>query len=669
MASTGKCLLWLTALTTTSWAMTGCTDSGHPATAAPTTSAHPVRPSHAVAPAHPHHREPTVTATPSPVALVTTRPQASVLVISDGSAVVRVGGRDVHFPGPVTDAAVSPNGLDIAFVDGLGNIAVGRLDGSRVRALTSTDPRVRRAQPTFEDGGSEIVFSERGHDGVWRLKEVAADGHDQLTDGSPDPTLDETQSDGGHDTAPNATWFQASHADTARSVLAFEHRTARGVTKVYVADRNQRGFGATPLLPGHAPAVSPSGDRVAFIGATGQIFVERLRTDTPRADQITWGARPTGHLAWSPDGRRLFFSTARDVEAVSSTPVSPGRNPVQVVLSRPGVPSLGTVTQPTVGLFAGTDPVHAAVAVSRSHYVGGTQLPMDESGAYGISWADHVTLLSTDDPSAAAPAAVLAHNGPILFLRGGRLDPEVRDEIVRLLDRPHGFHLRATVDVVGTATDIPDTVVTELRDLGFRVRRFSPDDAAGIAAHAALGRYDTYVVVSKDDLPAVASARDTVNPILLTDGSIMPTETARKLDHMIHSKHTPATVYAVGAEAQAAVRSSWTGKGAFQVIDVGGSSVGSTSLAAMQVLYDSPGRLSVTAATDWQDGLIAGMAAPTFVLDGALTRGATAWLAASQPVMRSVYVLGSATALAGNVGRAVYGDRYEVDRTPNDITQ
>jgi hypothetical protein len=452
-------------------------------------------------------------------------------------------------------------------------------------------------------------------------------------------------------------------------VLVVEHRTARGRLKVYVADRNQRGFGATPLLAGRAPAVSPTGDRVAFIGAAGQIQVEPLGDGRRRPTQVTWGARPTGYLAWSPDGRRIFFSTARDVESVSSTPAAPGRNPVRVVLRQPGVASLGSTLRPTLGIIAVADPVSAAVAVSRAHFVDGSDLPMDDSGAYGISWADHVTLLSTDDPSAAAPAAALAGNGPVLFLRDGRLDPQVRDEIVRLLDRPRGFHMRGTVDIVGTSADVPDRVAAELQGLRIRVRRYSPESAAAVAARVARGRYDTYVVVSKDDLPVIASARGTLDPLLLTDGSTMPAETAAKLDHMLHEKDTPATVYAVGGEAQAAVRSSWTGKQPFRVIDVGGPDADATSLAAVESLYDAPGRLSVTTASSWQDMLIAGMVGPALVVDHGLTVEARNWLAVSQPVMRSVYVLGGSPALADTVGHTVFGRHYDVEQAPTDITE
>ena len=673
MTSAGKCLLWLTALTTASLTVTGCTGSDGRLAAAKeavsTSSPHPELFHH-----HKPHgpgriSTPTEAAVPSPSTPVTEARQSFVLVVSDGTDAVRVAGRDVTFPGPVSEAVVSPNGLVIGFVDGQGDIATARLDGTGLRVLTSTDPGVRRAHPTFEDGGSEIVFSERGHDGVWRLKEVAADGHDQLELGKPDPTVEETKPDHGHDTAPNATWSQASHADSARSVLVFEHRTSRGRVKVYVADRNQRGFGPSPLLDGRSPAVSPTGDRIAFIGTAGQIQVQRLDA-RPRPRQVTWGAHPVGHLAWSPDGRRIFFSTSSDVESVSSIPLSPGHNPADVVLHHAGVASPGTVSRPAVGTFPGTDPVTAALAVSRARFVDGTQVPVDESSGYGVSWADHVTLVSTDDRTAAAPAAAIARGGPILFLPDGRLDPRVRDEILRLMQRPQGFR-RGMVDIVGSPTAVSDSVMSELQSAHVRVSRFDPTTGAADVADALQGRDQTYVVVSQDDLSAVASSASATDPVLLTDGSTMPAATAAELDRMARDRYsaTPA-VYAVGRDAQAAVRSSWPGKRPFTIVDVGGTDVAGDSLAAVQGLYDAPGRLSVATSADWRAMLIAGMAGPTLVVaHRGLTPGASEWLAASQAVMRNVYVVGGSSALATTAGQAVFGDRYVLRRSPTDITQ
>ena len=690
MTNTGRCLLWLTAMSTASLALTGCDGSAasHTASdtgshtgavaAAPTSGATTgPRPSRSARPAKPRQaRDTPASATPSPVGRVTTAPPPrSALVISDGSDVVRVDGGTVRFSTTVTDATVSPNGMDLAFVDRLGNIALTHLDGTGLRVLTTTDPGVRRAQPTFEDGGSEIIFSERGHDGVWRLKEVAADGHDQLEAGKPDPTLEETAPDGGHDTAPDAIWFQASHNDSARSVLAFEHRTPRGVTKVYVADRNQRGFGGYPLVPGRAPAVSPTGDRVAYLGADGQVHVQTIPMQTvhPHPTQVTWSAHPTGHLAWTADGRRILFSTSHDVESVSSTVATPGRNPVRVVLRHPGVASSALLARPAVGTYPGTDPVGTAVAVSRARFVDGTAIPTDESEGFGITRASHVTLLSTSDPDAAPTAAAVGAGGPILFLPDGRLDPLVRAEIVRLLQAPRGFRMRETVDIVGSTSQVPASVDAELRGiegLRLKVRRLSPDTAAADAAHAVRGQYATYVVVSEDDLPAIASAAGAENPVLLTDGSVMPAETATRLDRMARDPGDPATVYAVGRRAQAAVRSSWAGKRPFRIIDVGGADPYGDSLAAVQSLYDAPGRVAVSTGGDWRDVLISSMVGPALVVgqDAGASSAARAWLGAGEAVLRSVYVMGGSADLARTVGTAVYGDRYVVRRSPTDIT-
>jgi hypothetical protein len=563
--------------------------------------------------------------------------------------------------------------MEVAFVDGQGNIATARLDGTGVRVLTAPDPEVRRAQPTFEDGGSEIVFSERGHDGVWRLKEVAADGHDDLASGKADPTVEETQADRGDDTAPSATWFQASHGTTAHSELVFEHRTPGGKLQVYIADRNQRGFGASRFVAGRAPAVSPTGDRVAFI-ADGQIRVMRLASDRRHSTQVTWGAHPVGHLAWSADGCRIAFSSDRDVESVASTPAVVGHNPAHIVRRYPGVASYGTLRRPVVGTYAGGDAVSRALAVSRAHFASGDDIAMDETSGYGVTWTDHVTLVGTSDPAAAAAADAVAHGGALLFTRGATLQPAVRDEIVRLLHRPHGFGTRVTVDVVGTPGDVPDSVLAALHALRplvphLRVRRIDPADPAGAAAGAVEGSSSIYVVASQDDLTAIASSAGGGSPLLLTEGSTMPVAAARRLNHIWHEPGTPATVYAVGAAAQAAVRSPWPGKKAFQIVDIGGVDTTSTSLAAVQGLYDAPGRLVVTAADDWRDQLIGGMVGPTLVVDGSLSPDARSWLEASQPVMRAVYLLGAATDQTAAMGQAVYGERYRVVPSPRDITQ
>ncbi|MGH3444237.1 MAG: hypothetical protein ACRDPB_02565 [Nocardioidaceae bacterium] len=602
-----------------------------------------------------------------------------LLVLSDGTDEVGVDHHDVTFPGPVRDGAVSPNGTEIAYVDGDGNIATAHLDGTGVRVLTSTDPGVRRAHPTFEDGGSEIVFTERGTDGTWRLKEVASDGHDQLTSGGEDPTLLETRHDHGRDTAPSATWFQVSHDTTARSVMVFQHRTASGTKKVFILDRNQRGFGATSLLDGSSPAVSPAGDKIAFIATSRQIDVQTLPVPikhngrlAPDPRQVTWGAAPAGHLAWSPDGRTLVFSTAHDVETVDADPAAGSTsNPVTVVLHHRGVGSFGSSAVPSVGVYSG-DPSDLALDVSRAHWVRGVDAPMDEGSSMGVAAADRVTLVDADDPGSAAVAAAVAGDdrGPVLFVRGGTLDPPVRAEIARVLRWPNGMSGRNRVDIVGDTSAVPDRVAAEIRAMGFRVRRFDPSHPAAAAAAAVRYRPSAYIVVSRTDLPAVLSSVGTGTAVLLTNGSRMPAATADRIDRMQRDPGYPPTVYAVGMQAQAAVRTSWPGKRHFRTVDLGGPDPYANSLDAARSLYDGPGRVAVSTTSDWQAALVGSTIGPTILVDeGHGMESATSdWLTAGEASLRGVYVFGGSRSLPDLVGHAVFGpSHFDTVAHPHDI--
>jgi hypothetical protein len=348
------------------------------------------------------------------------------------------------------------------------------------------------------------------------------------------------------------------------------------------------------------------------------------------------------------------------------------------VLAHPGVAASTTRARPTVGTFTTSDPVRAAVEVSHARYAGGAGLATEEVDGYGVTWASQVTLLSTDDPAAAPTAAAVAAGGPILFLRDGRLDPQVSAEVQRLLRRPHGLHKGVHVDVVASPGAVPASVTTDLESLGLRVRQISAGDAVRAAAATQPGRYYSYVVASQQDLPAVVAAAgvssspDTgLRPLLLTDGTTMSAASAARLDRIMHSSDAPATVYAVGSAAQAAVRSSWAGKRPFRIVDVGGSDPATTSLAAVEQLYDSPDRVSVTTSADWRSLLVAGMVGPTLVVDpGTGPSSATrAWLAASGAAYRASYVFGGTPGLARRVGADVYGTHYDVRRTPTDIPQ
>jgi dipeptidyl aminopeptidase/acylaminoacyl peptidase len=69
------------------------------------------------------------------------------------------------------------------------------------------------------------------------------------------------------------------------------------------------GGAARRLGEGHSPAVSPQGDRVAFV-KQGQIWWVSLRDTTP-AGQLIHARGSAGSLRWSPDGSKLAFVSDR----------------------------------------------------------------------------------------------------------------------------------------------------------------------------------------------------------------------------------------------------------------------------------------------------------------------------------------------------------------------
>src|SRR5437016_6803775 len=70
--------------------------------------------------------------------------------------------------------------------------------------------------------------------------------------------------------------------------------------------------GGTPrrLSEGHAPAVSPKGDRVAFV-RHGQVWWTSLGDTSAQAEQVIRARGTARSLRWSPDGSKLAFVSDR----------------------------------------------------------------------------------------------------------------------------------------------------------------------------------------------------------------------------------------------------------------------------------------------------------------------------------------------------------------------
>ena len=613
------------------------------------------------------HPGASASASPSPTGPVPVY-TATVPTISDGTNKVVIGGVSITFPSTVTDAAWSSDGTRLAYVDGDGNIATARPDGSGVLVLTQTKSGVKRAQPAFEDGGGEIVFSERGTDGVWRLMSVSANGQYAPGGGATGEALMDSIGDGTGDTAANAV-YDASRAafDGPFSILAYQHAGSAG-PEIWVLDRNQRGPQGRKARDGASPTLSPDGSKIAFVGGDGQLYTEALPIENgSTAVKITVGVVGLTHPVWSPDGSRIAFGTASDVESVpTSAPSGGSGNPVQVESHSPGVPSYEPMTPTRVLRFSG-DPVADSIAQSKAFY---TTLP---SYGYppapdGRYYASGVTLVGTSDPAALTVAALANPRGAVLFTQPGSLGSDTLAEIARLLGPRHTqTPFQGGIHIIGDTNAVSAGIEAQLKGLGYSTTRIADGDAIATAASAngpSLTRdfSGPVYVVSATDTPAILSIEALAggHRILFTDNATMPAADEQIIDGLTFTGQYPAILIAVGGQAQQALASSWPGKPAhLPVTAVGGTNADLNALLVAKQFSDGPTEVALASTGAWQDALLAasnGPGMPLIVVDPqfGLSADAAGWLGQSASSVGTVVVYGDTSSIPdGLVQQAV----------------
>ena len=554
------------------------------------------------------------------------------LTVSNGTADLRVGDTTAHFSSTVTDATWSFDGSRIAYIDGDGNVASARPDGSDVVVLTKTDKSVKRAQPAWAQGGSSIYFSERGKDGVWRLMSADASAGSLVAQPYKAGALD--NNDTGHDTGLTSAYVPPSGADEGKSVVAYEHDAAKGA-QVWIIDQNQRSPEALFLLNGAQPALSPDGTEIAYVGSNGQLYVTAVAKPNKSAPkQVTFGATGITHPVWTTDGSRITYATPSDIESVAAK-LAAGvtTNPAHVESAATGIPAYGATSSDVVSRVTGADPIADSVAVSRSEW--NRADGKVNIAAQGSDFPSEITLVSTGDQAALTGIPDLGRaNGPFLFTDGKTLDPRTAAEIKRALGKKGPYSSDMEVRLLGTKTDISDGVSQAVAALGYKVVRLSksasPDSPGG-----------PVVVVSDTDQAAIANVGQLPfwSELLLVHGSTLTTD---QRDIINAAKNVK--VLAGGADAHTALQAAWPGKPLFQVTDLPPNSV-DESIALATPYF---GSIALVAAGDWKDMLLANAARDYVIVlgaDGSLTPSALTWLNQDGPSIHSVMAFGSGTSV------------------------
>lgn len=490
---------------------------------------------------------------------------AGTPLISDGTATVTIGGAPVTFPTAVSEAAWSQDGNRIAFVDGSGDVATARPDGSDVVVLVKPAQGSKLSSPAWE--GGTVLYTELTAAGAHFVRQAHVVGQADHTEldlytmaaaGSGQSVNDiaETSNPGG--------LVQRNVGSTVTSMV-FQAATAKGPEVwLHVQDTNTRG-GANPaelLAAGSWPALSTDGE-VAFVGSGGGIEVVTSQRNTkPAPVKIADGGAGANHLAWTPDGKSVAYSTPGGImeASVGQSAAAPTQ-----LSAKPGVVSfLPSATDQVVPL-SGTSPTDltgASIAISQHRWLtqnGTTPEPAGGGphGPYGMS----VTIIAANDVATAQKEFSWAGlYGPTLLSTGGTsagggaaLDPRLVAEAKRVLGKPNTQDTFGGVDVVylvGPVGAFPSSDDAAFTALGYNAVHV----ASAPKGDPTASPQPTIAIVDASDSAALSEAKAEGAHVLQLSGGKLSAADAGYLNGQDKGFASPAPqIVAFGDQAFAAV--------------------------------------------------------------------------------------------------------------------
>jgi gamma-glutamyltranspeptidase len=207
----------------------------------------------------------------------------------------------------VRDPTYAPDGRLVVSIDG--DLYLQAANGGKWTRVTSGPAWDR--EPTWAREGTSIVFSSDRGGGfdLWRLT-VPADPS-AVTAAQPERVTTSPEPEGEPSIGKDgAIIFVRGRGDAARLWLRARDGTEARVTRGQSAERS--------------PAISPNGERVAYVAVTEagrRLRIRTLGTDSARtADSVVVADRDAERPAWSPNGDRLAFTTGGGRPGVFITP-------------------------------------------------------------------------------------------------------------------------------------------------------------------------------------------------------------------------------------------------------------------------------------------------------------------------------------------------------------